>query len=117
MTMTTPHTPETSAYAPEEILLTLRALAGLVAEALRRSAASGDAATFARERPRLAFWRAFLLRHTQRLLPALVGAADEGACRAFVDQLVRAVYVEDAAAIARHGCDPATCAHPAHWRA
>ncbi len=92
MTMTTPDIPT---RAQEEILTTLRALAGLVAEAIGRTAASGDAATFARENARLVFWRSFLLHHTRRLLPAVVGGADDCTCRAFADQLVHEVYRED----------------------
>jgi hypothetical protein len=66
--------------------------------------------------PSILFWRAFLLHHTRRLLPALVGTAHARAYRRFAEDLVRAVYLEDGDAIARHGCDPATCTHEAHVR-
>ena len=90
--------PDTPTRPQQEILITLRALAGLVAEAIGRTAASGDEATFARENARLTFWRSFLLHHTRRLLPAVVGGADDLTCRAFADQLVHEVYREDRAA-------------------
>jgi hypothetical protein len=114
--------PDTLTPDQEEILITLRALAGLVAQALRQKAALPAAAadeagaTVQCAQAELLFWRDFALYHTRRLLPALAGVDAAGAYRQVVEELVRAVYLEDATAIARHGCDPATCTHPAHWR-
>jgi hypothetical protein len=114
-----PHIPDRLTEDQEEILITLRALAGLVAQALRRKAAldvAAGAEAMERASAEVLFWRAFLLHHTRRLLPTLVGTAHARAYRRFAEDLVRAVYLEDGDAIARHGCDPATCTHEAHVR-
>jgi hypothetical protein len=72
--------PETLTPEQEEIPITLRALAGLVVQALRQKAAlpAADAdeagAIAQRAQAELLFWRDFALHHTRRLLPALAGA-------------------------------------------
>lgn len=111
--------PETLTPEQEEVLITLRALAGLVAQALRRKVAldiASDPSAVARVSVAVHVWRDVLLHETRRLLPSVVG--DDWAleyCQ-FAEDLVRTVYLEDQAAIAHHGCDPATCTHLIHGR-
>lgn len=111
--------PETLSEGQEAIVITLRALAGLVAQALRRKVAldlDSDASAVARANVEIYFWRDLLLHHTRRLLPRVVGQDGIPAYHQFAEELVRTVYLEDRAAIAHHGCDPSTCTHPAHGR-
>ncbi len=109
---------DTSAQDPREILTTLRALAGLVAQSLRQQASLDSAGdnrhALEHARADLLFWRGVLLHHTRRLLPAL--ADDDGPYdyRRFAENLVHEAYVEDQRAIVHHGCDPLTCTHVAH---
>ncbi len=103
----------------EEILTTLRALAGLVAWALRQKVALGgadedDARALERANAEILRRRDLLLHHTRRLLPALVGDGGAHDYRRFAEWLVGDVYLQDLEAIADHGCDPLTCAHSAH---
>ena len=112
--------PTTPTPAQEEILITLRALAGLVAQAVRQKAALTDANNDARALERvnaeILLWRDLLLYHTRRLLPTLVNDGGERDYRHFAEWLVGDVYLQDLEAIADHGCDPLTCTHPAHDR-
>jgi hypothetical protein len=98
----------------QEILTTLRALAGLVADAIRQEATLTDADGLPAIRATLTFWRDLLLLHTRRLLPDLISPAGDQEAHAFAERLVREVYREDQDAIAHHGCDPLTCTHEAH---
>lgn len=115
--MTIPDIPDALTPDQEEILISLRALAGLVAQALRRKVAL-DIATepyaVAQANVRVYFWRAVLLYQAQRLLPRLVGTAGALEYRLFAERLVRETYLADQEAIAHHSCDPLTCTHPAH---
>jgi hypothetical protein len=107
-----------------EILITLRALAGLVAEALREKAALAlegvdeEEAGPARERAdaQLLYCRDLLLYHVRRLLPALAGHLEAQDPHLFAEELVRALYLEDQEASRRHGCDPLRGTHAAHRR-
>lgn len=111
--------PDTLTPEQEEVLITLRALAGLVAHALRRKVAldvASNATAVARATVAVCFWRDVLLHHTRRLLPVVIGQSGTPEYRQFAEDLVRTVYLEDRAALAHHGCDPATCAHPIHER-
>ena len=96
------------AYAQEEILITLRALAGLVAAGARRTAASDDEAAFARERARLAFWRDF--RCTTR-----GGSCPPWSATPTTPRVARSPSSSSGWSTWRmrrpsaHGCDPATC--------
>ena len=103
----------------EEILTTLCALAGLVAQAVRQEVALGgvdedDARALERANAEIHLWRDLLLHHTRRLLPALTGDGGERDYRQVAEWLVGDVYLQDLEAIADHGCDPLTCAHSAH---
>ncbi len=103
----------------EEILTTLRALAGLVAQAVRQKVALGgadedDARALERANAEMHLWRDLLLHHTRRLLPALTGDGVESDYRQVAEWLVGDVYLQDLEAIADHGCDPLTCTHTAH---
>jgi len=74
--------PDTLTRNQEEILITLRALAGLVAQALRQKVALGgadedDARVLERANAEIHLWRALLLHHTRRLLPTLIGDGGE----------------------------------------
>jgi len=111
--------PDTPTRDQEEILTTLRALAGLVARALRQKVALGggaedDARALERANAEIHLWRALLLHHTRRLVPALAGEDGERDYRQFAEWLVGDVYLQDLEAVADHGCDPLTCAHSAH---
>ncbi len=113
--------PDTPTRDQEEILTTLRALAGLVARALRQKVALGstdadadDAGALERTNAEMRVWRALLLHHTRRLLPVLTGDGGERDYRRFAEWLVGDVYLQDLEAIADHGCDPLTCTHSAH---
>jgi len=102
----------------EEILITLRALAGLVAQAVRQKAALADAAqddarALERANAEILLWRDLLLYHTRRLLPALVSDGGVSDYRHVTEWLVSDVYLQDLEASADHGCDPLTCTHPA----
>lgn len=117
--MTLPDIPEPLTPDQEEILITLRALAGLVAHALRRKVAldvATQAAAVAQASIAVCAWRDVLRHETRRLLPRLNGSTDAAAADALAEQLVRDVYLADRHAIAHHGCDPLTCTHPAHER-
>ncbi len=109
---------DTPTPAQEEILLTLRALAGLVAQAVRQKVALADAEDDAwaleRANAEIFLWRDLLLYHTRRLLPALVSDGEAGDYRHFAEWLVGDVYLQDLEAITDHGCDPLTCTHSAH---
>ncbi len=109
---------DTSAHDPREVLMTLRALAGLVAQSLRQQAALDNARDNRRAlehaRADLLFWRGVLLHHTQRLQPALAGDGGARDYRRFAELLVHEAYMEDQLAIAHHGCDPLTCTHVVH---
>jgi len=103
----------------EEILTTLRALAGLVARALRQKvslggAAEHDARALERATAEILLWRDLLLHHTRRLLPALTDDGGERDYRQFAEWLVGDVYRQDLQAVADHGCDPLTCTHNTH---
>ena len=98
----------------QEILTTLRALAGLVAHAVRKEVTASDQRAMARARADLVFWRDFLLGQTRRLLPGLIAAAGDGECHLFAEGLVRDAYREDQEAHMHHRCDPLTCTHEAH---
>ncbi len=110
--------PTTPTPAQEEILITLRAFAGLVAHALRQKVAlvgaDNDAPALERANAEIFLWRDLLLYHTRRLLPALVSDDGTGDYRQFAEWLVGDVYLQDLEAIADHGCDPLTCTHRAH---
>jgi len=110
--------PDTTAQDRQEILITLRALAGLVAQSLRQQASLDSAGdnrqALEHARADLLFWRGVLLRHTRRLLPALAGDDAARDYRRFTEKLVHEAYVEDQLAIAHHGCDPLTCTHVVH---
>jgi hypothetical protein len=109
---------DTPTPAQEEILITLRALAGLVAQAVRQKMALGraddDARALERANAEISLWRDLLLYHTRRLLPALVSDGVASDYRQVAEWLVSDVYLQDLEAIADHGCDPLTCTHPAH---
>ena len=109
---------DTPTPAQEEILITLRAFAGLVAQAVRQKVALTDADDDARALERanaeILLWRDLLLYHTRRLLPALVSGGEASDYRHVAEWLVSDVYLQDLEAIADHGCDPLTCTHPAH---
>ena len=116
-------TPDTLTRDQQEVLTTLRALAGLVAHASRQKIAlsganadedSGQALD--QVNADLRFWRDFLIHHTRRLLPILVGDGEAYDYRRFAEWLVGDVYLQDLEAIAHHNCDPLTCAHSAHER-
>ena len=113
--------PDTPTRDQEEILTTLRALAGLVARALRQKVALGsadanadDAGALERTNAEIHLWRDLLLHHTRRLLPTLGGDGGERDYRRFAEGLVGDVSLRDLEAIADHGCDPLTCTHSAH---
>jgi len=111
--------PNTLTRDQEEIVTTLRALAGLVAQALRQKMALGgadedDARALERANAEMHLWRDLLLHHTRRLLPALTGDGGESDYRQVAEWLVGDVYLQDLEAIADHGCDPLTCTHTAH---
>ncbi len=111
--------PDTLTRDQEEILMTLRALAGLVAQAVRQKVALGgmdadNARVLKRTNAEILRRRDLLLYHTRRLLPALVGDGGERDYRQVAEWLVGDVYLQDLAAIADHGCDPLTCTHGAH---
>jgi len=110
--------PNAPTPAQEEILLTLRAFAGLVAQALRQKAAladvEDDARALERANAEILLWRGLLLSHTRQLLPALVSDGKARGYRQFAEWLVSDVYLQDLEASADHGCDPLTCTHPAH---
>jgi len=111
--------PDTPTRDQEEILTTLRALAGLVAHALRQEVAldatdEDDGRVPETVSAALRFRRDLLLHHTRRLLPALDGNTKEHDYRRFAEWLVGDVYLQDLEAVADHGCDPLTCAHSAH---
>lgn len=111
--------PETLTLEQEEILITLRALAGLVAQALRHKVAldiASDPSAVARASVAIHVWRDVLLHETRRLLPRVVGTDGTPEYQQYAEDLVRIVYLEDQVAIAHHGCDPATCTHPIHER-
>jgi len=110
--------PDTPTRDQEEILTTLRALAGLVAQALRQKVALGgaaedDARALEQANAEIHLWRALLLHHTLRLLPALDDGGERD-YRQFAEWLVGDVCLQDLEAIADHGCDPLTCAHSTH---
>lgn len=112
--------PDTLTPEQEEVLITLRALAGLVAQALRRKVSldiASDAYAVAQANAGVYFWRNVLLHHTRRLLPIVIGGDSAPEYRQFAESLVRTIYLEDQEAIADHGCDPLTCTHPAHGAA
>ena len=111
--------PDTLTRDQEEILTTLRALAGLVAQSLRQKVALGDfaqddAGALEWANTEIHLWRDLLLHHTRRLLPALAGEDGERGYRQVAEWLVGDVYLQDLEAIADHSCDPLTCAHSAH---
>jgi hypothetical protein len=106
--------PATLTRDQQEILTTLRALAGLVTHAMRQEAALTNGGGLPTGRATLTFWRDLLLYHTRCLLPGLIGPAGEQEARVFAECLVREVYREDQEAIAHHGCDPLTCTHEVH---
>jgi len=103
----------------KEIFTTLRALAGLVAWALRQKVTLGgatedDARALEWANAEIRLWRDLLLHHTRRLLPALGDDGGECDYRRFAEWLVSDVYLQDLEASADHGCDPLTCTHSAH---
>jgi len=111
--------PDTPTQDQEEILTTLRALAGLVAQALRQEMARDATDEDGGRVPEgvgveLRARRDLLLHQTRRLLPALSDDIEERDYRRFAEWLVSDVYLQDLEAIADHGCDPLTCAHDTH---
>jgi len=110
--------PNTPTPTQEEILITLRAFAGLVAQAVRQKVAvggaEGDARALEQANTEIFLWRDLLLYHTRRLLPALLSDGGAGDYRQVAEWLVSDVYLQDLEAIADHGCAPLTCTHPAH---
>jgi len=115
--------PNTPTRDQEEVLTTLRALAGLVAHASRQKVALSEAdadedseQALERVSTDLRFWRDILFHHTRRLLPVLVGDGEVCDYRQFAEWLVGDVYLHDLEAIAHHNCDPLTCVHSAHER-
>jgi len=116
--------PMTPTQEQEESLITLRALAGLGAHALRRAVPldvadnddDDDGHAPEQVSAEIEFWRDLLLHHTRRLLPALAGDVAAHDYQRFAEKLVNDVFLQDLEAIAHHGCDPLTCAHVAHER-
>lgn len=105
--------PDGLSHVKEDILITLRALAGIVAKALRRAATSGDAATLAWRSSNLAFWRGLHRHHTRRLVPRVSREVGASTRRAFVDQLIHTIYLEDHDVDRDHGVAPRHAANPA----
>ncbi len=112
--------PNTLTRDQEEIVTTLRALAGLVAQALRQKVAlvgdmdADNVQALERANTEIRRQRDTLLYHTRRLLPALIGEDEERDYRQVAEWLVGDVYLQDLEAVAHHGCDPLTCTHSTH---